>query len=129
MFNKLGNDFLEIINSISETSNKLQKNKLDLIPPNIVETYNLLQKKYTLQEIAKLRKLNEAVISMQIETILSYSPDLDISSILNKENLDLINDKYKNGITGLKELKESLPKDFSFPMIRIALAKISHQVS
>jgi ATP-dependent DNA helicase RecQ len=129
MFNKLGNDFLEITNSISVTSNKLQKNKLDLIPPNIIETYNLLQKKYTLQEIAKLRKLNEAVISMQIETILSYSPDLDISSILNKENLDLINDKYKNGITGLKELKESLPKDFSFPMIRIALAKISHQVS
>ena len=105
---------------------KSNNKKEVLIPPNIVETYNLLKKKYTLQEISKLRKLNEAVISMQIETILSYAPETEIDSIIDINNLSLVNEKYKSGITGLKELKDSLPKDFSYPMIRIALAKILH---
>ncbi|MFZ1280658.1 MAG: RecQ family ATP-dependent DNA helicase [Ignavibacteriaceae bacterium] len=128
MYNKLGNDFLEIINSFELDTEKSDKKKEFLIPTNIIETYNLLKKKYSLQEISKLRKLNEAVISMQIETILSYAPETEIDSIIDIKKLNLVNDKYKNGITGLKELKDSLPKDFSYPMIRIALAKISHQV-
>jgi ATP-dependent DNA helicase RecQ len=128
MFNKLGNDFLEIINSaIDKTSNKKSDKKEIALPPNIIETYNLLQKKYSLEEIAKLRKLTEAVISMQIETILSYKNDIDISSILSDKKLEMVVEKYKTGKTGLKELKESLPKDFSYPQLRIALAKISNQ--
>ena len=129
MFNKVGNDFLELINSY-DTGKVTPKAAAEIIiPQNILETYNLLQKKYSLQEIAKLRKLNEAVISMQIETIIGYLPDTDISSIISKDKMDLISDKFKKGKKGLKELKEVLPKDFSYPMIRIALAKISHQTS
>ena len=127
MFNKVGNDFLEAINSISTGKISNAESAATIIPQNILETYNLLQKKYSLQEIAKLRKLNEAVISMQIETILGYLPDTDISSIISKEKLDLIDDNFKKGKKGLKELKDILPKDFSYPQIRIALAKISHQ--
>jgi uncharacterized protein YpbB len=129
MFNKLGNDFLEIINSFYVDNGKSDNKKEVLIPPNIIETYNLLKKKYSLQEISKLRKLNEAVISMQIETILSYKNDIDISSIISKAELELIRMKYAEGNTGLKELKEALPKDLSYPIIRIALVKILHQVS
>ena len=128
MFNKIGNDFLETINSLNTSTVNKKENVENIIPQNILETYNLLQKKYTLEEIAKLRKLNEAVISMQIETILEYVPETDISSIIAKERLELISDNFRKGIKGLKELKEILPKDFSYPMIRIALAKISHQV-
>ena len=129
MFNKVGNDILELINSY-DTDKVTPKAAAEIIiPQNILETYNLLQKKYSLQEIAKLRKLNEAVISMQIETIIGYLPDTDISSIISKDKMDLISDKFKKGKKGLKELKEVLPKDISYPMIRIALAKISHQTS
>jgi ATP-dependent DNA helicase RecQ len=128
MFNKVGNDFLEATNSFDTSAIPARKINLNIIPQNIMETYNLLQKNYSLQEIAKLRKLNEAVISMQIETILEYIPETDISSIITKEKLELISDNFRKGIKGLKELKEILPKDFSYPMIRIALAKISHQV-
>ena len=126
MFNKVGNDFLEAINSLNTSTVNQKVSVENTIPQNILETYNLLQKKYSLQEIAKLRKLNEAVISMQIETILGYLPDTDISSVITTEKLDLIYENFKNGRTGLKELKEVLPKDFSYPQIRIALAKISH---
>ena len=129
MFNKVGNDFLEIINSFGDVKEGNKKNKYVNLPANINETYNLLQKKYSLQEIAKLRKLTEAVISMQIETIIGYLPDTDISSILTDRNLDQVKEKFKEGITDLKGLKESLPKDFSYPQVRIALAKISHQLS
>jgi ATP-dependent DNA helicase RecQ len=129
MFNKVGNDFLEIINSYEDGNPSLSKTAATRIPQNIIETYNLLQKRYSLKEIAKLRKLNEAVISMQIETILNYLPETDISSIISEDKLDLIKQNYVKGTTGLKELKEALPKDFSYPEIRIALAKISHQHS
>ncbi len=129
MFNKVGNDFLELINSIDTGKASPAVSASNIIPHNILETYNLLQKKYSLQEIAKLRKLNEAVISMQIETIIGYLPETDISSIISKDKMDLIIDNFKKGKNGLKELKEALPKDFSYPQIRIALAKISHQFS
>ncbi len=129
MFNKVGNDFLELINSFENGKVIPAVSAAIIIPHNILETYNLLQKKYSLQEIAKLRKLNEAVISMQIETIIGYLPETDISSIISKDKMDLINDNFKKGKKGLRELKEALPKDFSYPQIRIALAKISHQFS
>ncbi|MBK7630431.1 MAG: RecQ family ATP-dependent DNA helicase [Ignavibacteriales bacterium] len=127
MFNKVGNDFLEVINSFGSVNVDKKGMAAIIIPQNIIETHNLLQKKYSLQEIAKLRKLNEAVISMQIETIISYLPETNISSIITTDKLNLITEKYRKGITGLKELKEVLPKDLSYPQIRIALAKISHQ--
>ncbi|RPI62223.1 MAG: hypothetical protein EHM44_07210, partial [Ignavibacteriales bacterium] len=127
MFNKVGNDFLETINSLNTSTINKNRNVENVIPQNILETYNLLQKKYSLQEISKLRKLNEAVISMQIETILGYLPDTDISSIISTDKIELISENFKKGIKGLKELKEILPKDFSYPQIRIALAKISRQ--
>jgi uncharacterized protein YpbB len=126
MFNKVGNDFLETINSLNTSTGNKKENAEIIIPQNILETYNLLQKKYSLQEISKLRKLNEAVISMQIETILGYLPETDISAIISKERMQLILENFKKGIKGLKELKEMLPKDFTYPQIRIALAKISH---
>jgi len=128
MFNKVGNDFLEIIKSFNDGNIKNSQSDSDKIPSNVLETYNLLKKNYSLAEIAKLRKLNEAVISMQIETIIEYIPDANISSILSIDKLEMVKQYYKKGITGLKELKDSLPNDFSYPLLRIALAKISHQV-
>lgn len=123
MFNKIGEEVLEVINQ----SGKTKRAEQFLIPKNITETYKLLNQRYSLSEIARLRKLNEAVISMQIETILSYLPDIDITSIVDKNKLNQISELYSTGIRDLKSLKEKLPKDFTFPEIRIALAKFSHQ--
>ena len=88
MFNKVGNDFLETINSLNTSTINKNRNAENVIPQNILETYNLLQKRYSLQEISKLRKLNEAVISMQIETILGYLPETDISSIISTDKIE-----------------------------------------
>ena len=124
MFNKIGNDFLEVINSYSAEGNEDKSKHENILPSNILETYMLLKKKYSLAEISKLRELTEAVISMQIETIIDYLPDTDISSIINKEKLALIKKEFEKGNTSLKDLKDKLPKDFTYPLIRIALAKL-----
>lgn len=125
MFNKIGNDFLEVISTYVENTKGRQEIE---IPKNIVETYKLLQKKYSLDEIAGLRKLTDSVISMQIETILKYLPETDISSIIPDEKLELVRVKYKEGKTGLKELRDSLSGAYSYQVLRIALAKLSNQV-
>ncbi len=129
MFNKIGNDLLEIINSFFDKDITLRNKNENKIPINISETYSLLKQKYSLEEISRLRKLTEAVISMQIETILEYLPDTDISGIIEKQKLDLIRSEYQKGISSLKELKDKLPKEFSYPLIRIALAKLKAESS
>lgn len=123
MFNKIGNDFLEVLNSFAEKkiSDKFIEKKL---PSNITETYNLLKQRHTLDEISKLRKLNEAVISMQIETIIEYFPNTDVSIIVDKDKLDIIKQEKEKGFKDLREIKDRLPKEISYSMLRIALAKI-----
>ena len=121
MMNKVGEDFLEAINSYSlreEPSNNKKE-----IPGNIRETYNLLQKKYSLKEIAQLRKLSEPVVSMQIETILEYDSNCDIKYLYNKNDYEMINKEIEKGFSSLKELKEQLPSKITFAQIRIAVAK------
>ena len=60
---------------------------------------------------------------MQVETIIEYEPGVNISSLIDKDDLQLITEEIKNGSTSLKELKEKLPAKITFPQIRIALAK------
>jgi ATP-dependent DNA helicase RecQ len=119
MFNKIGEDFLEIINSFSFEAGSSKKE----IPPNLKETYLLLKKGYHLAEIASTRKLSEAVISMQIETIIEFEPGVDINKLFQNLDLTYILDEIKKGFTDLKSLKERLNIEVSFPLLRIAAAK------
>ncbi len=123
MFNKLGNDFLEILSTYKPTEMKKEDIRKAGLAPNIIETKKLIEKKYTLKEIAQTIKLSEAVISMQIETLVEYEPDIDLSSLIKKETLNLIIDEAKKSFENLKELKERLPARLTYPELRIALAK------
>ena len=124
MFNKIGNDFLDAIYSYKPqhlVKSDFQNNHH--LPQNIIETKKLISKKYTLKEISETIKLSEAVVSMQVETIIEYEPGVNISSLIDKDDLQLITEEIKNGSTSLKELKENLPAKITFPQIRIAFAK------
>jgi ATP-dependent DNA helicase RecQ len=138
MFNKAGLEFLLAINNFINNNYEPSKNngmisfkqedkplqtKKQNIPHNISETYKLILRGYNLNDIASIRNLSEAVISMQIQTILEYEPKLDISKLINKDALDEISIVIKKGITDLKELKKHLPIEISYAQIRIALAK------
>ncbi len=121
MFNKIGNEILEEVQkSLNKETGKLPKGK---IPNNIIDTYNLLIKGQTLEEISSLRKLNEAVISMQIETILQYLPQTEIKHLFKSDTLNLINEEIDKGYVDLKELKGRIKGDISFALLRIAIAK------
>lgn len=124
MFNKIGNDFLEVINSFINGELDVKTQVENKLPNNILGTYNLLKKNYSLSEISKLRKLTEAVISMQIETILDYLPETDISGIINNANLNILRNEYEKGFETLTNFKNRLPAYFTYPLIRIGLAKI-----
>jgi len=125
MYNKLGNDFLEIISSYKPNQiRKPDTKKKQELPSNIFETKKLLEKKYTLKEIAETRKLSEAVISMQVETIIEFERNVDISSLIKEETLQTILDEARKGFDNLKELKERLPSKITYPEIRIAVAKL-----
>lgn len=125
MFNKIGEEFLSIINEFRK------KDKPELVfsdddkklPASINETQKLLLHGYSLKEIAELRKMNEAVISMQIETIIEVYPETDISRVINPSLYEAVIREYKKGIKGIKDLKKKFEPDATYPEIRIALAK------
>ncbi len=121
MFNKIGKEFLEVLNTGTERQKK--SGPVEKIPPNIKETFNLLKKGYGLKDIASLRKLSGAVISMQIESIIEYEPSVNISHLFEKNQLEMIINELKKGFDDLKELKKRLPDEITYPLIRIAVAK------
>ncbi|AFH48984.1 ATP-dependent DNA helicase RecQ [Ignavibacterium album JCM 16511] len=126
MFNKVGNDFIEAIQSyLKEDKNDSEKS----LPQNVQETLQLLKKNFSLKEIASIRKLDEAVISMQIETILSYYPEIEIRSILSEEDLKVIETAMSAGYENLRDLKDKLNGKYSVPLLRIAIAKIKFRSS
>lgn len=121
MFNKLGDEILEVVKKSTNAENtNLHSGK---IPDNIADTYNLLIKGHTLKEIASLRKLDEAVISMQIETILQYSPQTDINHLFKTVDLETVNREIDKGYKDMKELKVRINENISFALLRIAIAK------
>ncbi len=126
MFNKVGNDFLEIIQSYLK---EFKENTEKSVPQNVQETLLLLKKNFSLAEISKIRKLDEAVISMQIETILNYFPETDITSILSETDLREIESAINEGYENLRELKEKLRGKYSVALLRIAVAKIKARSS
>lgn len=125
MFNKVGQDFLEIIQEfIKSRPEPGKKDNIREIPQVLSETYSLLKERYPLSDIASLRKLNETVVSMQIETILEMFPETDVSYLFSGDDLAVVADEISKGFTDLKELKSRLPERIGFPLIRIAAAKL-----
>ena len=124
MLNKVGNEFIEVIkNYLNDKHNKKPEAKESTLPSNIIQTQKLLQKKYTLKEIAETLKLSEAVVSMQIETIIEFNPLTDVSHLFSKENYKKILAEVKNGYENLRDLKERLPSNITYAQIRIGAAK------
>jgi len=119
MFNKTGNDFLEAVKSLDSDNKGTQKE----MPSNIQETYQLLKKGYGLPAIASMRKLSESVISMQIETIIEYEPEIAVERLFGGIDYKKIMNEIMQGSIEIKVLKDKFKDEVSYPLLRIALAK------
>ncbi len=118
MFNKIGDDLIQEIKIFQQ-----KRNKDNNLSPNVSETLRLMREGYSLNSISKIRKLSETVISMHIESILELNPEFEITRLLHDDIINTINHELKKGYINLKEIKERLPKEITYPMIRIAAAK------
>jgi len=126
MFNKIGLDILEVLAkyfSEQKSSETAPVQNVSEIPNNLKETYKLLKEGYSLRDIASLRKLTESIISMQVETIIEYEPQIDISFLFSGDTLKNITEEIKKGYDDLKELKSRVVPEIGYPLLRIAAAK------
>jgi len=118
MFNKIGDEFLSIIKEEIRANSapplQAHDKRLDL--------KTLVNKGYKLEEISSLIKTSEAVVSLQIESLIKFDPSIEAAALFTGNELKLINEKIKEGLKTLKELKENLPSSISYAKIRIALA-------
>lgn len=124
MFNKIGEDLLEIVLEYKLKNRDVFEKQKDIkLPENLEKTHTLLKEKQSLENIASLSKLPEAVVSMQIENILEYLPETDISAVIKKHEIELIQKEISKGLYEIKGLKDKLPSFITFGKIRIVLAK------
>ena len=123
MFNKIGEEFLSTLKEFRNSEDLSDRLKNKNLPDNINQVLELIQKKYSLVDIASLTKLPEAIVSTQIETLIEAIPDLEIDSLFEKNELKLIYEKIDLGFTDLKALRELLRNTISFAKLRIAAAK------
>jgi ATP-dependent DNA helicase RecQ len=123
MFNKSGDNFLNIVKEHSTLASLNEGLKKKNIPENTAKILELVQKKYSLQDISSLTRLPEAIISTQIETLIEMIPGLEINHLFDKNELNVINSKIDQDIRDLRSLREALGNSISYAKIRIALAK------
>lgn len=127
MFNKIGDDFICAIKDFSESNRLDMKLKEKNIPQNAIMVLELIQKKYSLEDISSLTKMPESVISLQVETLLELMPEMEVNFLFDNDELEAIYEKIESGINDLKTLKSVLDSSISYAKIRIALAK--HKIS
>jgi len=123
MFNKIGVELLELLKESESDFSLKELVKKKNLPENIIQVVELIKKKYSLNDISKITKLSDTLLSIQIESLLGMIPELEIDHLFEKNELDLINRKIDDGIKDLKLLKETLNNKFGYPLLRIALAK------
>ncbi len=123
MFNKIGEQFLEVIKESGSDISLIEMIKKKKLPENILPILELIKKKYSLEDISKLTKLSDTLLSIQIESLIAAIPDLDVEYLFNKNDLEEIESTINKGITDLKRLREALKNKFSYSLLRIALAK------
>ena len=120
MFNKIGAEFLSILTE--HYASEKQNSIAGKLPKHISQTYDLVIKKYSLHDISKLLKLPESIVSIQIETIISYYPEMDFHSLLMKEEFEIIEKNILDFSEDLKTIKSRIDKNISYSKIRIVKA-------
>lgn len=123
MFNKIGVEFLEIIKE-HKFHSKSAGNSTEL-PQHIHQTYELAMKGYSLNEISRFQKLPESIVSIQLETIISYYPDLNYNHLIPKPTMNEIKQVILEIGDNLKDIKEKLGTRVSYAEIRIVKALLS----
>jgi ATP-dependent DNA helicase RecQ len=121
-FNKFGDEFIEAI-IIYNKENTIQKKVIDNLPDSSLKIVELLRNHYSLDDIVSLTKLPEAVVSMQIESILELDKTIEINSLIDAEEISLIRKQMVNGVQNIKTIKKLIPSNISYGKIRIVLAK------
>ena len=117
MFNKFGEEILEAIKEFNSDR------EISKIPSELKRTFDLVQNRYKLEEISSALNLSDSIISMQIESILKFYPDLEISFLIDRKKIDKINEVLSTGLKDLKSIKEKLNGSVNYAEIRIVMAK------
>jgi predicted DNA-binding protein YlxM (UPF0122 family) len=93
-----------------------------------LNTYELLQKDLTIDEIAKERGLSRSTIVEHITRLIHMNYQINIDNFVTKEKQDNIRNAFKKLNTiNLKEIKNFLGETYSYDEIRLVMSQITPQ--
>lgn len=114
MFNKIGEDILYQIKNFIPQNDKLSKTIIDLI-----------NNKYTFDEIVSLTKIPESILAIRIESLIDICKNVDFTHLIPQKEIDKIRLKINEGFVDVKDLFQRLDKKISYNKLKIAIKIIS----
>lgn len=121
MFNKIGEELITIVRDSAKQN--IMSNKTGKVSGISLQLGDLIERKYSIEEISKILKLPESLLIFQIESIIKLSPDLDISGLVSIKEQKMINQLINEEVTELKQISETLKNRISYSKIKLVLAK------
>lgn len=96
------------------------------ITQSAYQTYQLIQKNYSIQKIAQMRHLKQNTIYDHIVEIALYDQDFPINEyVSDQEQKEIINVVRQTNSTKLRVIKNHVDEKFSYFQIRLALASMT----
>ncbi len=123
MYNKIGEDFISAIKGFERNENINSIIKEKNLPQSTIQIYELIQKRYSFEDIVSITHIPESILSVQIETLIEAIPSIQIDSLFEQNELRLIYKKIDEGFNDIRELRKELNEKISNAKLRIALAK------
>jgi len=106
---------------VIETSSSRSKARNDT--PTRLESYNLFNEGLTLSDIAERRNLQVRTIEDHIADCIRVGLEVDLARLVTDSDQSLITDAIKKyGFSTLKSLRDVLPANISYGMIKFVLA-------
>ncbi|MFC4402801.1 DNA helicase RecQ [Gracilibacillus xinjiangensis] len=120
-FEQFGEQFLEVVVQFAGEKLKETNDKR----PSYLTSYELfVEQKHEINEIANTRKIAENTVFQHLMQAGKEGMDLDWSRLVSEETEDQVMAVYDEvEEPGLKILKEKLPEEYSYEVIRAALIK------
>lgn len=114
MFNKIGEAVLFEIKNFEKTNDKFYNSIIELI-----------NKKYSFDEIVSLTKIPESILALNIVSLIDTNSKLDYSNLIPQKEFAKIKEKVDEGFIDLNDLFVKLDKKIGYNKIKITLKLLS----
>lgn len=121
-------DYIEVnqINILIEFIPVEEQQTNKFVTQSAKQTYQLLKKGYTIDQVMRVRRLKRSTIEDHIIELTYAMPNFNLSAFINEKDLQTITERIQDvSDLRLSSIKKQLDDKFDYFQIRLAMAKVN----